>query len=185
MRPIVFIGSSLLPSWYVALIVALGVTMPVATQAAEGSGPPKLSQGAGKEAKASPAEKDDPAKFFLFYKGDISADQVRADLVYCIGQAKPILSFRDQAPNSGGLLGALINGRMAEIDRFRMRNAAMRKCMGLMGYQRYVVAQEFWRATVKNGDIVQDDKGLVDPEVVERMVAFAIGPVPATVRLQP
>ncbi|MEP6869114.1 MAG: hypothetical protein ABJA20_11420 [Novosphingobium sp.] len=129
----------------------------------------------------NPAElQDNPAKYFLFHSTGLSADQVRGDLVYCIGLARPILSMRDRMPNTGGLIGALIEGRMAEIDRLRMRNAAMRKCMGLMGYDRYGIPQQEWKALVKQGDIVVDNDGLVDPEVVERMVAFAIGPAPTT-----
>jgi hypothetical protein len=125
----------------------------------------------------------DPAKFFLFHKADTSADQVRGDLVYCIGQARPILSMRDRMGNTGGLLGAIINARMAEIDRFRMRNAAMRKCMGMIGYDRYLVPEDMWKVVVDEGDIVLNDDALVDIDVVERMVAFASGPKPAGERL--
>lgn len=128
---------------------------------------------------------DDPAKFFLFHLAGVSADQARGDLVYCIGQARPVLSMRDRMGGTGGLLGALINGRMAEIDRFRMRNAVMRKCMGMMGYDRYGVPQDVWKRMVKEGDIVIGNDGLVDPEVVERMVAFASGPTPASGKVDP
>ncbi len=127
---------------------------------------------------ANVEEKSDPAKFFLFYGPGLSKDQVRGDLVYCIDQAKDILSERDRVP-SMGLIGALINGRMAEIDRFRMRNAAMRKCMGMMGYKRFAVPQEQWRMVVDKGDIVVDNKGQVDLAAIERMVDFATGPKPA------
>lgn len=125
----------------------------------------------------------DPAKFFLFHLDGVSADQARGDLVYCITQARPILSMRDRMGNSGGLLGAIINGRMAEIDRFRMRNAAMRKCMGMMGYDRYLVPEDMWKTVVDEGDIVLNDDALVDIDVVERMVAFASGPKPTGERL--
>lgn len=125
----------------------------------------------------------DPAKFFLFHMEGVSADQVRGDLVYCIGQARPIISLRDRMGSSGGLLGAVINARMAEIDRFRMRNAAMRKCMGMIGYDRYLVPEDIWKIVVNEGDIVLDDNALVDIDVIERMVAFASGPKPAGERL--
>ncbi len=125
----------------------------------------------------------DPAKFFLFHAEGVSADQARGDLVYCIDQARPMLSLRDRLPSNGGLIGALINGRMAEIDRFRMRNAAMRKCMGMMGYDRYLVPEAVWKVVVDEGDIVLNDSALVDIDVVERMVAFASGPKPAGERL--
>lgn len=126
----------------------------------------------------------DPAKFFLFHMENVSADQVRGDLVYCIGQARPIISLRDRMGSSGGLLGAVINARMGEIDRFRMRNAAMRKCMGMIGYDRYLVPEDMWKVVVDEGDIVLNDDALVDIDVVERMVAFASGPKPAGERLQ-
>lgn len=119
----------------------------------------------------------DPAKFFLFHKDGISADQARGDIVYCIGQAAPIISMRDKMGHDG-LLGAMIGARMAEIDRFRMRNAAMRKCMGMIGYDRYLVPEVKWKAIVDDGNIVVNDDSLVDIEVVERMVAFATGPKP-------
>lgn len=125
----------------------------------------------------------DPAKFFLFHLEGVTADQARGDLVYCIGQARPIISLRDRMGSTGGLLGAVINARMGEIDRFRMRNAAMRKCMGMIGYDRYLVPEDMWKVVVNEGDIVLDDNALVDIDVVERMVAFASGPKPAGERL--
>lgn len=139
---------------------------------------------AAKPADPAP-EKEDPAKFFLFHAGDQSADQFRGDLVYCIGQAYPILSMRDRMPSTGGIFGALLEGRMAEIDRFRMRNAAMRKCMGGFGYARYQVPQDRWNEIVKKGDIVRDNDQLVDAEVVENMVGFATAPAPSSGRLEP
>lgn len=132
-----------------------------------------------------PAAAPDPAKFFLFHAGEQSADQFRGDIVYCIGLAYPILSMRDRMGSTGGLFGALLNGRMADIDRFRMRNAAMRKCMGLMGYARYEVAEARWNEIVKRGDIVKDNDGLVDPEVIENMVGFATAPAPSSGRVEP
>jgi hypothetical protein len=137
-------------------------------------------------AKDEAVEQDipgDPAKFFLFHKEGVTTDQVRGDLVHCISQARPILSMRDRMPSNGGLLGALINGRMAEIDRFRMRNAAMRKCMGMIGYDRYLVPEDIWNPMVAEGDIVVTNDGLVDIDVIERMVAFASGPKPAGEKL--
>lgn len=138
---------------------------------------------AADEAKSADVAIDDPAKFFLFHGEGLGKDQVRGDLVYCIGQAYPILSMRDKMGSSGGLLGAIINSHMAGIDRLRMRNAAMRKCMGMMGYARYQVPEEIWKPLVRNGDIVIGDNGRIDPEVVERMVDFATGAVPPTERL--
>jgi hypothetical protein len=127
---------------------------------------------------------DDPAKFFLFHMAGVSYDQARADYVYCIRQAWPILSLRDKMGNSGGgLLGAMIGARMGEIDRLRMRNAAMRQCMGLIGYARYFVPEPEWKVLVNDGDIVVADNGRPDPVVIERLARFASGPVPTTQRL--
>ncbi len=61
----------------------------------------------------------------------------------------------------------------------------MRKCMGLYGYARYKVPQAEWKLLVKEGDIVLDNKGAPDPEVIDRMAIFASGPTPAGERLDP
>ena len=129
------------------------------------------------------AKQDDPAKFFLFHMDGVGRDQARGDLVYCIGQSRDILSMRDRMPSSGGLLGGLLNARMAEIDRFRMRNAAMRKCMGLMGYERFRVPEAEWKAMVNEGDIVVGNKNVPEATVIERLVDFAAGPTPSGERL--
>jgi hypothetical protein len=151
-----------------------------------GGSPAALAQKAARGAPAKEAvETEDPSKFFLFHLEGISMAGARADLSYCISQSRPILSMRDRNPSGGGLIGALINGRMAEIDRFRMRTAAMRKCMGLLGYARYQVPSAQWKVMVKEGDIVVDNKGNIDPEVVDRMAAFASGPTPSGPRLDP
>jgi hypothetical protein len=145
-----------------------------------------LAQKASRDAPAKEAiETEDPSKFFLFHLEGISTAGAHADLTYCINQSRMIISMRDRNPSGGGLLGALLNGRMAEIDRFRMRTAAMRKCMGLFGYARYQVPSPQWKALVKEGDIIVDNKGNVDPEVVDRMAAFASGPTPSSPRLDP
>jgi hypothetical protein len=146
---------------------------------------PPAAHAATEPVAATTPEVDDPAKFFLFYMDGVSTNVARADLVYCVGQAKGILSLRDRTGGGGGLLVELINARSAEIDRFRMRNAAMRKCMGLYGYARYKVPQTEWKTLVKEGDIVLDNKGAVDPEVIDRMAAFASGAKPSGERLDP
>ncbi|MDF7774356.1 hypothetical protein P1X14_03785 [Sphingomonas sp. AOB5] len=140
-----------------------------------------------KAVAAEPAaeETEDPSKFFLFHLDGVSTEIARADLMYCIGQARPILSMRDRTGGGGGLLGALINGRMAEIDRTRMRNASMRKCMAAHGYARYQLPSTDWKLLVKEGDIVVANNGQTDPEVVDRMAAWASGPTPNSRRLEP
>lgn len=135
--------------------------------------------------KAEPAVQEDPAKFFLFHMEGVAVDVARADLMYCIDQVKDILSLRDKMGSGGGLIGAIINARMGEIDRFRMRNAGMRKCMNLHGYARYQVQQAEWRLMVNDGDIVLNNAMTVDPVVVDRLAVFAAGPQPTGKRLDP
>jgi hypothetical protein len=147
---------------------------------------PAAAQGQARTDTPAGERPDDPAKFFLFHMTDVTYEQARADYVFCIQQARPILSLRDKMGNSGGgLLGAMIGARMAEIDRLRMRNAAMRQCMGLIGYARYLVPEPEWKALVNEGDIVVADNGQPDPVVVERLARFASGPAPTTQRLDP
>jgi hypothetical protein len=136
-------------------------------------------------ANANAEGADDQAKFFVFHGQGVTFEQARADYYYCISQAQPIISLRDRMGDSGGLLGALINGRMAEIDRLRMRNAAMRQCMHLIGYDRYRMPQAAWNAMVNEGDIVLSNAHQVDPVVVDRLAHFASGPTPTTERLDP
>jgi hypothetical protein len=128
---------------------------------------------------------EDPSKFFLFHLDGVSTDVARGDLYYCIRQARSIVSERDRMGGGGGILGAIINGRMAEIDRFRMRTAAMRKCMALHGYARYQVPSAEWNAIVGNGDLVVDNKGHTDLGVLDRLAAWASGPAPTGERLVP
>lgn len=158
----------------------------LAAFAAAVSGPtPAPAAPPAKPAEAAAPEADDPAKFFVFHLEGVSFETARADYGYCIGQSWRILSLRDKMPSGGGLLGAIINSRMGQIDRFRMRNAAMRKCMGLIGYQRYRIAEDDWDRMVKKGDIVVANNNQVDLEVLDRLARFASGPTPATERLDP
>lgn len=163
------------------ILAAAALTAAATGLAPANAAPPKTDTAAPAEEK----DGDDPAKFFLFHGEGVSFETAKADYSYCIDQSWRILSLRDKMPSGGGLLGAIINSRMAEIDRFRMRNAAMRKCMGLMGYARYKVAEEDWDTLVKKGDIVVANNNEVDFEVLDRLARFASGPVPATERLDP
>lgn len=130
-------------------------------------------------------EAEDPAKFFLFHIDGGTVESATKDLGYCVKQAKPILSLRDRTGSTGGLLGGLLTERFAEIDRLRMRNAAMRKCMSALGYARYQVPSADWRALVNKGDIVLNNSGEIDPVVIHRMAVWATGPTPAGPRLDP
>jgi hypothetical protein len=120
-----------------------------------------------------------------FYSMALAFQRIRSAVIISTASRNRTTScrFATRIPAGGGLIGALINGRMAEIDRLRMRNASMRKCMGMMGYERYQVPQEQWKALVKDGDIVVANGGRVDPEIIENMVDFATGPKPMTERL--
>ena len=165
-------------------LAAAAAAMCVASAAANAA-PAKKAPTKAEAAAETEAKEDDPAKFFLFHQEGVAFETAKADYSYCIDQSWRILSLRDKMPSGGGLIGALINARMAEIDRFRMRNAAMRKCMGLMGYSRYRIAEGDWDTLVKKGDIVVANNNMVDPEVVDRLARYASGPVPATERLDP
>lgn len=148
-----------------------------------------LGAGAGAQERrggGAQAAGDDPSKFFVFHLEGISYQQARSDYLYCIGLAEPIRSQRDQMGYvSGGLLGAIMNGRMGDIDRFRMRNAAMRQCMGLIGYHRYAMPEAEWNAMVADGNLVVGNDQRVDMAVVARLAHYAAGPAPATQRLDP
>lgn len=141
------------------------------------------SAGAAAQERERPTG-DDPSKFFVFHLEGVSYQQARSDYIYCVGLAEPIRSQRDLMGNTqGGLLGALVNGRMGEIDRLRMRNAAMRQCMGLIGYHRYAMPEAEWSVMVANGNLVVDDDERVSMAVVERLARYASGPAPTTQRL--
>ena len=130
-----------------------------------------------------PTEGDDPGKFFVFHLPDVPVLTARADLNHCVDMAKDILSMQDRTGNSNGLLGALIGGRMASIDRLRMRNAVLRKCMGLQGYDRYAMPQAAWKAMVNDGDMVLDNQDAVSTTVIARLSKIAAGPQPTGERL--
>jgi|CXWL01.1.fsa_nt_gi hypothetical protein len=134
-------------------------------------------QKADPAAAAADAEDDDPSKFFWFHKPGLDASVVRSDISYCLLQSLPIEPVRRQSSGGGGLLGALvegvINGVSMGVERRRLRDAGMRKCMGLYGYARYRMAEPDWNAMMRA------------PDVLDRMVAFASGGQPETERVDP
>ena len=149
-------------------------------------GPASAAQREESQGEAAGEVAEDPSKFFVFHLEGVSFEQAQADYLYCIDQAQPVLSMRDKMGTSGGgLLGALINGRMAEIDRTRMRNAIMRRCMGMIGYARYRMPEAEWNVMVEEGDIVVGNDGVPHPPVIERLARYASGPTPQTERLDP
>lgn len=129
-------------------------------------------------AGAKESEKqDDPAKFFLFHKEGVTEDGARGDILYCVGQSVSVMSSRAKMQGVG-LLGFIINDRLGDIDTLRMRNAAMRKCMGLHGYQRYAIPEVEWKVFVNHGDIVVANDGKASAQVIDRMAVYASGPKP-------
>ena len=134
-------------------------------------------------ATAARAE-DDPSKFYMFYISGQPKAVVWADWRYCADQASAVLSFNDKiGGGGGGILGALMKDAMASKDRFRMRSAAMRRCMGLLGYDRYAMSEADWRALVGDGDLVIRKDGAVDDARIVKFVEVATGPAPSSGKL--
>jgi hypothetical protein len=124
----------------------------------------------------TPERDDDPSKFFWFNKAGADPTVVRTDIEYCIAQTSGMAGRVQQNAGAGaGLIGALvggiINGITQGVETRRMRDAGLRKCMSLYGYARYRVAEPAWN------ELMRGDGAL------DRLVAFATGPVPATERL--
>lgn len=150
----------------VAAAACLGLCAPAAAATSEPVAAPA--------ATAEEAD-DDPSKFFMFHKPGIDLPTAKADLTYCSGFAGAVDARPKPPAYGGGLIGALVtgvmNGVMEGVERRRMQDAAMRKCMGYLDYDRYFVAEPEWNAMMR-GD------GAVD-----RKAAFASGPTPTTERL--
>ncbi len=120
-------------------------------------------------------DEDDPSKFFWFHGEGVAADTARADIEYCVAQTSTIQARRNPSSGAGGLIGALVegvvHGIMEGVETRRMRDAGMRKCMGLYGYQRYQVPEPQWNAMMRADD------------AIERLTAYTSGPTPSTERL--
>lgn len=130
------------------------------------------------QAAVKSAKEDDPSKFFWFNRAGADPAMVRTDIEYCAVQTSAMAGrVQQNAGASAGLIGALvggiINGITQGVEARRMRDAGMRKCMGLYGYDRYFVAEEQWNTMMRG-------EGALD-----RMVAFTAGPKPITQRLDP
>lgn len=136
-----------------------------------------MAQGAPQAAVKSDKE-DDSSKFFWFNKAGADPAMIRTDIEYCAVQTSAMAGrVQQNAGASAGLIGALvggiINGITQGVEARRMRDAGMRKCMGLYGYDRYFVAENQWNMMMRG-------EGALD-----RMVAFTAGPKPMTRRLDP
>lgn len=126
---------------------------------------------------AEKGEEDDPSKFFWFHKQGIAPELARTDIEYCAMLAGTIEAKQNPSSGQGGLIGALVEGIMKGVmegvETRRMRDAGMRKCMGLYGYARYQVPEPDWNLMMR-----ADDR-------VERLTAYASGSSPTTERLAP
>ena len=132
---------------------------------------------AGGAAVAGPGKsEDDPSKFFWFHKADTPIAVAKADIGYCLAQTGNIWPAQKPNYGQGGLIGALVtgilNGITEGVEARRMRDAGMRKCMGLFGYQRYRVAEPEWNAMMRAAD------------AVDRLSLWASGPAPTTQKLE-
>jgi len=131
------------------------------------------------ERQSSGVEKkeDDPSKFFWFYKAGLDAPTAKIDIQYCFIQTSTIRAAQKPSAGAYGLIGALvsgiINGITEATESRRMRDAGMRKCMGLYEYERYAVPEAEWNAMMRA------------PDAVDRLVAFATGVRPAEGKLNP
>lgn len=146
-------------------IVALLAAAPYA-HAEQPSAPPAAGE-----------NEDDPSKFFWFNKSDTPVDVARTDISYCLAQVSSVRAMQRPDSYSGGLIGALvsgiINGITEGVESRRMRDAGMRKCMGLYGYARFHVPEPQWNEMMRASD------------ALDRLAVYATGPVPVTERLDP
>ena len=115
----------------------------------------------------------DPGRTFWFHKPGIDAATARTDIEYCFLQTSAIYAFKRPRQHYG--LAAGVNNVMARYaeqeDVGPRRDAALRKCMGLYGYDSYYVPELQWIEMM----------GATD--AVARLVSFATGPVPSTRKL--
>jgi hypothetical protein len=152
-------------------LTALALTAPAAAQDAE----PKNKAGKVAAADKRNEKEDDPSKFFWFHKTGIDADTAKADIEYCLAQTSTIQAKQNPSSGQGGLIGALVEGIIHSIvenvERRRMHDAGMRKCMGLYGYQRFHVPEPKWNAMMRA------------PDAVDQLTIFASGSAPTTERL--
>ncbi len=120
---------------------------------------------------------DDPSKFFWFHKANADAAVAENDIRYCFIQTSTIWAKQNPSSGQGGLFGALIEGLIKGItegvEARRMRDAGMRKCMGLYGFTRYKVPEPRWNSMMRATDSVKE------------LTAFATGTAPTTERLDP
>ena len=154
-----------------AACAAFALAMPAAAFAAPKDQPATEAQPGGRKGE----KEDDPSKFFWFHKAGIDSATAKTDIEYCYAMTTPIGAKRNPSSGQGGLIGALvegiIHGIIESVETRRMRDAGMRKCLGLYGYDRYHVAEPQWNAMMRA------------PDAVDQLTAYASGPTPSTERL--
>ncbi len=140
-------------------------------------GAPQAVFAVDKPAPTKNEKEDDPSKFFWFHKTGVDAATAKTDIQYCFIQTSSIRAAQKPSSGAGGLIGALVEGiikGIAEnVESRRMRDAGMRKCLGLYEYVRYSVPETDWNAMMRA------------PDAVDRLTAYAVGPKPMTERLEP
>lgn len=117
----------------------------------------------------------DPRKFFWFHREGVTQEAARTDIEYCLAQTSSIRAQDKESSGTGGLIGALIehaiHSAIEGAETRRMRFAGMRMCMGVYGYSRYQVPEREWNEMMSSED------------AVDRLTAYASGPMPTTERL--
>jgi hypothetical protein len=159
-------------STYLLAACALALVMPAPAFAAPKKDVPAAeAEPGGRKGE----EEDDPSKFFWFHKAGIDPATAKTDIEYCLAQTSTLQAKRNPSSGQGGLFGALFEGIIHSIienvETRRMRDAGMRKCMGLYGYDRFHVAEPQWNRMMRAEDSV------------DQLTAYASGPTPSTERL--
>ena len=160
----------------VAAAAALALAAPAVAAVDAGTGTAAAPATTSAPARARKSENvDDPSKFFWFHKEGIDSATAKTDIEYCLAQTGTIRAKRNPSSGQGGLIGALVEGIVHSIienvESRRMRDAGMRKCMGLYGYSRFHVPEPQWNGMMRATD------------AVDQLTAYASGPVPSTERL--
>ena len=129
-------------------------------------------------------------RYFFFWKGGVTPEAARADLLECGTYAhSPVLWARipERMPVDGGVQGpngteggyglvgaaafSLFEG--AQVRRITLAN--LRRCMGFKGYRRYGLSAALWRPL---------NAGSPD-EIVSRLAAIAAGAEPTQPSIAP
>ncbi len=128
---------------------------------------------------ANAQDGEDADKYFFFNNASVTREQALSDWDECRDLAGPV-----QPPPAGyvyapGLAGAaaagLIQGFIKGAQRRHMIDAAIRKCMNVKGYTRYMMTKDDAKAMYAGGW----------PQIRERLADRAVSNVAAGARLEP